>query len=253
MKNLLPAVAVAASLIACGQQASTDEADDTAANAGATAAAAADDASAGAAFASDDERILYALGVVLGENIGEFRLSEQEFELVAAGMRDAVTGVEPRVEIALYGPQIQRLANDRAQAGVEAEKTAAAAFADRIAAEPGAERTASGLVFSPIMEGEGENPTADDTVTVHYHGTLRDGTVFDSSVERGSPATFPLRGVIACWTEGVPMIKVGGKAKLLCPSDIAYGDQGRPPTIPGGAALLFEVELLEIGETTLTE
>jgi len=81
---------------------------------------------------------------------------------------------------------------------------------------------------------------------VHYTGTLIDGTVFDSSVQRGQPATFPLNGVVKCWTEGMQQIKVGGKAKLICPSDLAYGDQGRPPQIPGGATLVFEVELLEI-------
>ena len=87
---------------------------------------------------------------------------------------------------------------------------------------------------------------ASDQVKVHYTGTLTDGTVFDSSVKRNEPATFPLNGVIKCWTEGVQKMKVGEKAKLTCPSDVAYGDNGRPPTIPGGATLIFEVELLEI-------
>jgi FKBP-type peptidyl-prolyl cis-trans isomerase FkpA len=149
----------------------------------------------------------------------------------------------------VYGPQIESFANARigAAAAQDAapEKEASEAFADAIAAEPGAERLASGVVFSSIREGDGANPTAASTVTVHYHGTLRDGSVFDSSVDRDMPATFPLSGVIPCWTEGVQKIKVGGKAKLLCPSDTAYGDAGRPG-IPGGAALLFEVELLAI-------
>jgi len=83
-------------------------------------------------------------------------------------------------------------------------------------------------------------------VKVHYTGKLTDGTVFDSSVQRGEPATFPLNGVIKCWTEGVQKMKVGGKATLTCPSDIAYGDQGRPPTIKPGATLVFDVELIEI-------
>ena len=130
-------------------------------------------------------------------------------------------------------------------AALAAEKAAAAEFADQIAAQPGAERSVSGLIFVPITEGTGESPDARDTVTVHYHGTLRDGTVFDSSVERDAPASFPLSGVIPCWTEGVQKIRVGGKARLLCPAEIAYGDEGRPG-IPGGAALLFEVELLGI-------
>src|SRR5207247_817126 len=101
-------------------------------------------------------------------------------------------------------------------------------------------------VIKTIKEGTGPNPQATDKVKVHYHGTLENGTVFDSSVDRKQPAEFGLNQVIPCWTEGVQKIKVGGKAKLVCPSSIAYGDQGRPPTIPGGATLVFEVELLSI-------
>jgi FKBP-type peptidyl-prolyl cis-trans isomerase FkpA len=194
---------------------------------------------------SDDERILYALGIVLAENIADLRLTSDEVAFVTAGIRDNISGATPLVDIEVYGPQIQDFASARMQVGVEAEKAASAAFADEVAAEPGAERFESGLVLSPITEGTGDNPTAEDTVTVHYHGTLRDGSVFDSSVDRGQPATFALGGVIPCWTEGVQKIRVGGKAKLLCPSEIAYGDSGRPG-IPGGAALLFEVELLSI-------
>lgn len=96
-----------------------------------------------------------------------------------------------------------------------------------------------------MTEGTGESPTAEDTVSVHYHGTLRDGSVFDSSVERGEPATFALNQVIPCWTEGVQTLKVGGKSRLICPPDLAYGPVGRPG-IPGNAALMFEVELLEL-------
>ncbi|HEY5665517.1 MAG TPA: FKBP-type peptidyl-prolyl cis-trans isomerase [Gammaproteobacteria bacterium] len=196
-------------------------------------------------LSNDDERILYALGVVLADNIANLNLSPDEVALVTAGMRDTISGAEPLVDIETYGPRIQGFANQRIQAGVDEEQAASAAFADEIAAEPGAERTESGIVFVPMTEGDGDNPTASDTVTVHYHGTLRDGNVFDSSVDRGQPATFSLGGVIPCWTEGVQKIRVGGKAKLLCPADIAYGDAGRPG-IPGGAALLFEVELLSI-------
>ena len=97
-----------------------------------------------------------------------------------------------------------------------------------------------------ITEGTGASPTATSKVKVHYHGTFEDGRVFDSSVERGQPATFPLNRVIKCWTEGLQMMKVGGKAKLVCPADIAYGAAGRPPKIPANATLYFEVELLAI-------
>ena len=112
--------------------------------------------------------------------------------------------------------------------------------------EPGAVRSASGVIYIPVTVGTGASPKADSTVKVHYHGTLRDGSVFDSSVQRGEPISFPLNGVIPCWTEGVQKMKVGGKAKLVCPSETAYGDRGQGPKIPGGAALMFEVELLGI-------
>jgi FKBP-type peptidyl-prolyl cis-trans isomerase FkpA/FKBP-type peptidyl-prolyl cis-trans isomerase FklB len=128
----------------------------------------------------------------------------------------------------------------------EGEKKAGAAYLAKAAAEPGATRTVSGAIVQTLKEGSGPTPTAADTVKVHYHGTLVDGTVFDSSVARGEPATFPLDGVIQCWTEGVQQIKVGGKIRLVCPADIAYGDRGSPPVIKPGATLIFEVELLEI-------
>jgi FKBP-type peptidyl-prolyl cis-trans isomerase FkpA/FKBP-type peptidyl-prolyl cis-trans isomerase FklB len=97
-----------------------------------------------------------------------------------------------------------------------------------------------------VKAGSGAAPKATDTVKVHYKGTLRDGSVFDSSIERGQPATFPLNRVVPCWTEGLQKMKIGGKAKLACPSNLAYGDRGAPPKIKPGAALLFEVELLSI-------
>ena len=115
------------------------------------------------------------------------------------------------------------------------------------AAEPGAVVTASGLVFRSLKDGSGASPGASDTVRVHYRGTLPDGQEFDSSIKRGQPAEFPLNRVIKCWTEGVQRIKVGGKAKLTCPSEIAYGSRGTPGgPIPPNAVLLFEVELLGI-------
>ena len=120
-------------------------------------------------------------------------------------------------------------------------------YLDKAAAEPGAVRTDSGLVYRELRSGYGRSPKANDTVRVNYRGTLINGTEFDSSYKRGQPAQFPLNGVIACWTEGLQKMRVGGKSKLVCPSGIAYGDSGSPPMIPGGATLIFEVELLGIG------
>jgi FKBP-type peptidyl-prolyl cis-trans isomerase FkpA len=105
---------------------------------------------------------------------------------------------------------------------------------------------AGGLQLVHEREGTGPSPAATDVVKVHYHGTFTDGRVFDSSVQRGEPASFPLNGVIPCWTQGLQQMKVGGKAKLTCPPELAYGAQGAPPTIPPNATLVFEVELLEV-------
>ena len=115
------------------------------------------------------------------------------------------------------------------------------------AAEPKEEKTASGIAITMLKEGSGANPKASDTVKVHYRGTLENGNEFDSSYKRGQPATFPLNRVIPCWTEGVQKIKVGGKAKLVCPSQLAYGSQG-VPGIPPNSTLIFEVELLDIAK-----
>jgi len=115
------------------------------------------------------------------------------------------------------------------------------------AKEPGAVVTASGLVYRSLKDGSGASPAATDTVKVHYRGTFPDGREFDSSYKRNEPASFPLNRVIPCWTEGVQKMKVGGKAKLTCPSAIAYGERGAPGAIPPNATLLFEVELLGIG------
>jgi FKBP-type peptidyl-prolyl cis-trans isomerase len=110
----------------------------------------------------------------------------------------------------------------------------------------GASSTESGLQITEIVAGDGPSPGATDVVVVHYHGTFEDGSVFDSSVERGQKATFPLNRVIPCWTEGVQLMKVGGQSRLVCPPEIAYGAQGAPPKIPPNATLTFEVELFEI-------
>src|SRR5271163_2429796 len=121
------------------------------------------------------------------------------------------------------------------------------AYQEKAAAEPGATRTSSGLVYRELKAGTGASPKNTDVVKVHYRGTLIDGTEFDSSYKRNEPATFPLNRVIPCWTEGVQKMKVGGKSRLVCPALIAYGDRGSPPVIPPDATLIFEIELLGIG------
>jgi FKBP-type peptidyl-prolyl cis-trans isomerase FkpA len=196
---------------------------------------------------SDDDKAFYALGVNIGRNLARFSLTPNELDIVKAGLSDAALGKKSRVEIETYGPKLNQLMQKRSTQKTGEEKKKGEEAAAKAGQEPGAEKSASGLVYKSISEGTGASPKASDTVRVHYKGTLLDGTEFDSSYKRGQPAEFPLGGVIPCWTEGVQKMKVGGKAKLVCPSSIAYGDQGRPG-IPPGATLFFEVELVAIVE-----
>jgi FKBP-type peptidyl-prolyl cis-trans isomerase FkpA len=197
---------------------------------------------------TEEQKALYALGVAMSTNITSFNLTDAELEFVKAGVVDGAKGKTPPG----YDPQphfakLQEMQKTR-------QAAAGKAVLDKAAAEKGAKRTASGLIITTIKEGTGASPKATDTVKVHYHGTLPNGKVFDSSRERGEPASFPLDGVIKCWTEGVQMMKVGGKSKLVCPADIAYGDRGAPGgAIPPGATLIFEVELLDIEKPAAPE
>jgi FKBP-type peptidyl-prolyl cis-trans isomerase FkpA/FKBP-type peptidyl-prolyl cis-trans isomerase FklB len=196
---------------------------------------------------TDEQKSIYAIGLALAQSLQPYDLTPQELELVKAGLTDGLTpGAKPKVDLKEYRAKLQQLGQDRAKAAAEQEKKEAQGFLDKMAKEKGATKTDSGMIMIPIKEGSGQLPQATDTVKVHYHGTLRDGTVFDSSVERGTPATFPLNRVIPCWTEGLQKMKVGAKAKLICPSAIAYGDRGAPPKIKPGAPLVFEVELIGI-------
>jgi len=196
--------------------------------------------------ATDDQKTLYALGIAISQSLGNFSLSEAELEFVKAGITDGVLGRKARVDVQAFMPKVQKLQQARVSVLAEKEKKAGEAFLTKAAAEKGATKTASGIVIQVIKEGKGASPKETDSVKVHYHGTLTDGTVFDSSVQRGEPATFPLAQVIPCWTEGVQHIKVAGKSRLICPAALAYGDRGAPPKIKPGATLVFEVELLEI-------
>ena len=195
---------------------------------------------------TDDEKAIYALGVILSNNIAAFSLTPAELEILKAGITDGVLKNDKKVDPDSMRAKLQELAKTRAEALSVAENKAGKEFLAKIATEPGCEKSGSGLIYESVKEGTGESPKATDKVKVHYTGTLIDGTVFDSSVKRGEPIDFALNGVIPCWTEGVQKMKVGGKAKLYCPSDLAYGERGAPPLIKPGATLVFEVELLEI-------
>jgi FKBP-type peptidyl-prolyl cis-trans isomerase FkpA len=195
---------------------------------------------------NEDQKTLYALGLLIGRNVANFNLSPAELDTVKAGISDAASGKKPEIDLQVYGPKVNQLGRKRAESHAVDEDKKGKAFADKAATEAGAQRGASGMVFKSLKAGTGDQPKDTDTVKVNYKGTLIDGTEFDSSFKRNEPATFPLRGVIPCWTEGVQKMKVGEKAQLVCPANIAYGNSGRPPTIPGGATLVFEIELIDI-------
>jgi FKBP-type peptidyl-prolyl cis-trans isomerase len=195
---------------------------------------------------TDEQKTIYALGVSLAGSLASYDLSPQELVILEAGLTDGVLKKQPKVDVQKMQSQMRDFNQKRREASAAKEKQESEKFLEAAAKDKGAVKTDSGLIYFETKAGTGESPKATDTVKVHYHGTLRDGTVFDSSVERGQPATFPLNRVIACWTEGVQRMKVGGKSKLVCPASIAYGDRGAPPKILPGAALVFEVELLGI-------
>ncbi len=197
---------------------------------------------------TEEEKVLYALGLAIAQNTlepfqGQF--SDAEIAMVIQGFTDAVKGDETIVSLQEFGPKINPMLQERLQK-VQAQASAEGkAFREKAAQEEGAVQTASGLIFKELKAGTGVSPNATDRVKVHYHGSLMDGTVFDSSVERGEPGTFALDQVIKGWTEGLQMMKVGGKAKLTIAPELAYGPEGRSG-IPPNATLIFEVELLGI-------
>ena len=162
------------------------------------------------------------------------------------GFTDAINGEKSKVDES-YLPKINDFFAKKNAEMVKKEKLKSDKFVKTyIKKNKKAKKFDSGLVYLKTKSGKGKKPKAIDTVKVHYHGTFMDGKVFDSSVERKTPSEFPLNAVIACWTEGLQKMKIGEKATLVCPSDIAYGDAGRPPHIAPGTTLLFDVELLEI-------
>jgi FKBP-type peptidyl-prolyl cis-trans isomerase FkpA len=195
---------------------------------------------------TEEQKTLYALGTMVGTNVKQLALTPEELAFVRAGFSDAASGTKPQVELEVYGPKVQELAEKRMSSGSDEEKKKGQEFADNVAKEKDATKTPSGIVIRTITPGAGDSPGPQDTVKVHYEGKLINGTVFDSSVKRGEPIEIPVGGVVQCWQQALQLMKKGQKAQVVCPSDLAYGDRGQPPDIPPGATLSFEMELLEI-------
>ena len=195
-----------------------------------------------------EDSVSYALGMNIGQN-----LKQSGFESInALAMAKAITEIYAGDSSSMSQEEAGMIINDymskQSEIAAAGAKQLGMKFLAENATKEGVNTTASGLQYEVIQEGEGPSPLATSNVTVHYHGTLIDGTVFDSSIERGEPATFPLNGVIPGWTEGLQLMKEGGKTRFFIPSELAYGDRAAGELIGPGSTLIFDVELIQVGE-----
>jgi FKBP-type peptidyl-prolyl cis-trans isomerase len=200
---------------------------------------------------TEKDKLSYALGADMGGNLKKFEI-EIDADLYAKGMKDALSGSnvlltdqEIRALIMTLQKDVQTKQQEKMKAQGEKNKKDGETFLDENKKKEGVKTLPSGLEYKVITEGKGASPKATDTVTVHYKGTLIDGTEFDSSYKRNTPATFPVNGVIKGWTEALQLMKEGSKWQLFIPANLAYGESGRPG-IPPNSVLIFEVELIKV-------
>lgn len=202
---------------------------------------------------SQTEQVSYALGMEIGGQLGNLP-AELSPEALVMGLQDMLAGqpkIDPQQAEQIRTAFFQQLNQQRQQdmaAQAEVNTKEGEAFLEANKEKENVQVTDSGLQYQVLEDGDGPSPAETDRVTVHYEGTLLDGTVFDSSYDRGQPATFPLNGVISGWTEGLQLMKEGAKYRFFIPSDLAYGERGSPPAIAPNATLIFDVELLEVAD-----
>jgi FKBP-type peptidyl-prolyl cis-trans isomerase FkpA len=196
-------------------------------------------------FKNDEERQIYTVGFLMGRNVAPFDLSAAEVKIAQAGLADAALGKKPGVDIRFHQSRINDMLTARMQAAATKEKAKGKIYEDKFVKEFHPQAIPGGGWYLELKPGTGAIPGKTDRVKTNYLGVTVDGEKFDSSYDRGEATEFDLDGVIKCWTNGISMMKVGGKAKMVCPSDVAYGDPGRPGVKPG-ATLVFEVELVDI-------
>lgn len=194
---------------------------------------------------SDSDKVSYSLGMMIGDRILR-QYDEVNYELLMEAMKAQKDGSDTKLTMEEAQMALQAQQEQAASVAAEANASVGMKFLEENKAKEGVSVTDSGLQYEVMEEADGPKPSVDDTVSVHYTGTLIDGTVFDSSVERGEPASFPLKGVIPGWTEGLQLMNVGSKFRFVIPSDLAYGDRGAGEAIGPGETLVFDVELLEI-------
>jgi len=195
---------------------------------------------------TEEDKTFFTVGHMFGQRLARLNLSEAELNMLTSGLRAGANDVKPEFKINEYQPKVRKLFQERMKKHSEKVSKEGVSYLENFVAKEGGKKTASGLAYKIIKKGEGKMPKATDTVEVHYHGTLIDGTVFDSSRERGKKISFPLNRVIKGWTEGLQLLKEGGSIKLVIPAKLAYGENGAPPKIPGGATLIFDIELFQV-------
>lgn len=195
-----------------------------------------------------NDSVSYALGINIGENLKQSGFEMINAEALANAINAIYNGDSTLFTAEVAGQIINDFMSKQSEVKSQGAKQAGVQFLAENAAKAGVTTTPSGLQYEVITAGAGKSPVATDVVTVHYHGTLIDGTVFDSSVERGEPASFPLNGVIPGWTEGLQLMKEGGKTRFYIPSELAYGDRAASELIGPGSTLIFDVELIKVGE-----
>ncbi|PVZ31314.1 FKBP-type peptidyl-prolyl cis-trans isomerase [Pseudomonas sp. CC120222-01a] len=199
-------------------------------------------------LSTDETRVSYGIGRQLGGQLRDNPPPGVSLEAILAGLTDAFSGAESRVseaDLSASFKVIREVMQAEAAAKAEAAAAAGKEFLVENAKREGITTLASGLQFEVLTAGEGAKPTRESNVRTHYHGTLIDGTVFDSSYDRGQPAEFPVGGVIAGWTEALQLMNAGSKWRLYVPSELAYGAQG-VGSIPPHSTLVFDVELLDV-------
>lgn len=195
------------------------------------------------------QKASYGIGLNMGRSLAQEGLDDLDSKAVAQGIEDAIGKKEQRIkdeELMEAFAFLQQRSEQRLQAISEESAKAGKAFLEENGKREGVITTASGLQYEVITKAEGAQPTADDVVTVHYEGKLTDGSVFDSSIERGSPIDLPVGGVIPGWVEVLQLMHVGEKVKLYIPSELAYGEQSPTPAIPANSVLVFDLELIAI-------